>query len=137
SSMNSSTRSQPVPGSKSHSRRKTSGKRSGRSKRSRRVKVAMGGPPASLPCGSPHTASPSRPHGRTTHRIPRLRPSTLAAGTVGGHPGGMGRIIVGVDGSRNSAAALRWAVAEGRLRDLAVTAVYVWGYYDPPAADDG
>lgn len=66
-----------------------------------------------------------------------MRPSTLAAGTVGGHPGGMGRIIVGVDGSRNSAAALRWAVAEGRLRDLAVTAVYVWGYYDPPAADDG
>ena len=49
----------------------------------------------------------------------------------------MGRIIVGIDGSRNSAAALRWAVAEGRLRDLPVTAVYVWGYYDPPTATDG
>lgn len=37
-------------------------------------------------------------------------------------------IIVGVDGSPNAALALRWAVAEGQLRDLPVTAVLAWGH---------
>ncbi len=37
-------------------------------------------------------------------------------------------IIVGVDGSPNAALALQWAVAEGRLRDLPVTAVLAWGH---------
>ena len=54
----------------------------------------------------------------------------------------MSRIVVGVDGSEESAAALRWAVDEGRLRDAAVEAVYiyepipawqVYGYADPVA----
>jgi nucleotide-binding universal stress UspA family protein len=37
-----------------------------------------------------------------------------------------GRIVVGVDGSPASVAALSWALAEGRIRDLAVLAVHVW-----------
>lgn len=36
------------------------------------------------------------------------------------------QIVVGVDGSSASKAALRWAVDEARLRDAAVTAVHAW-----------
>ena len=35
-------------------------------------------------------------------------------------------IVVGVDGSEPSLAALRWALDEARLRGTRVTAVYVW-----------
>jgi nucleotide-binding universal stress UspA family protein len=42
-------------------------------------------------------------------------------------------IIVGVDGSPVSAQALDWAIAEGRLREEAVCAVYAWDY----ASDSG
>ena len=42
----------------------------------------------------------------------------------------MKRIVVGVDGSEPSAAALRWAVDEGRVRDAEVEAVHAWSY--PP-----
>jgi nucleotide-binding universal stress UspA family protein len=38
----------------------------------------------------------------------------------------MGRIVVGVDGSAGSAAALRWAVREGHVRHWSVCAVLVW-----------
>lgn len=38
----------------------------------------------------------------------------------------MAAIVVGVDGSEESKAALRWAVAEARLRDASVRAVYAW-----------
>ena len=38
----------------------------------------------------------------------------------------MAAIVVGVDGSEESKAALRWAVAEARLRDANVRAVYAW-----------
>ncbi len=38
----------------------------------------------------------------------------------------MGRIVVGVDGSKNSAAALAWAIAEARVRDATVEAVLGW-----------
>jgi nucleotide-binding universal stress UspA family protein len=41
----------------------------------------------------------------------------------------MGTIVVGVDGSDRSLAALRWAVDEARLRDDRVLAVYAW---EPP-----
>ena len=37
-----------------------------------------------------------------------------------------GRIVVGVDGSEGSVAALRWAVAEGRRRESVVEALLVW-----------
>ncbi|HLM63090.1 MAG TPA: universal stress protein [Acidimicrobiales bacterium] len=42
----------------------------------------------------------------------------------------MTEIVTGVDGSDGSAAALRWAVQEGRLRDRPVTAVLAWGLLD-------
>lgn len=38
----------------------------------------------------------------------------------------MQRIVVGVDGSENSRAALRWAIDEARVRDASVEAVLVW-----------
>ncbi|MGB8381168.1 MAG: universal stress protein [Dermatophilaceae bacterium] len=37
-----------------------------------------------------------------------------------------GRIVVGVDGATGSLAALRWAVAEARLRHATVEAVIAW-----------
>lgn len=40
----------------------------------------------------------------------------------------MARIVVGVDGSKESQAALEWAVEEGRLRGAQVEAVHVWTY---------
>ena len=40
----------------------------------------------------------------------------------------MQRIVVGVDGSDTSLAALRWAVAEARLRGAEVDAVHAWSY---------
>ncbi len=58
----------------------------------------------------------------------------------------MGRIVVGVDGSRESMAALRWAVEEARHRGARVETVYVfqntpsWRLYgsqqSPPAERD-
>lgn len=49
----------------------------------------------------------------------------------------MGAIVVGVDGSANSAAALRWAVAEADLRQHHVTALYAWGHVPPSHAGGG
>ena len=40
-------------------------------------------------------------------------------------------IVVGVDGSPNSAAALRWAHAEARRRGGRVLALYAWGFVHP------
>ena len=40
----------------------------------------------------------------------------------------MATIVVGIDGSRASAKALRWAVAEARLRGGSVRAVYAWSF---------
>ena len=41
-------------------------------------------------------------------------------------PSGEARIVVGVDGSLHADAALRWAIAEGRLRDSSVEVVHAW-----------
>ena len=38
----------------------------------------------------------------------------------------MTRIVVGIDGSENAAAALAWAVEEGRRRGATVEAVHAW-----------
>jgi nucleotide-binding universal stress UspA family protein len=38
------------------------------------------------------------------------------------------RIVVGVDGSAGSEAALRWAIDEARLRDAVVEVVNAWSY---------
>jgi nucleotide-binding universal stress UspA family protein len=43
----------------------------------------------------------------------------------------MGTIVVGVDGSANGAAAMRWAVAEAALRQDRVVALFAWGYIPP------
>jgi nucleotide-binding universal stress UspA family protein len=40
-------------------------------------------------------------------------------------------IVVGVDGSKGSSEALRWAVAEARLRSVPVRAVHAWSYSHP------
>src|SRR5262245_2375307 len=40
-------------------------------------------------------------------------------------------IVVGVDGSPNSAAALRWAHAEAQRRGGRVLALYAWGFTRP------
>lgn len=40
----------------------------------------------------------------------------------------IGHLVVGVDGSEPSRHALRWALAEARLRDLDVRAVHVWRF---------
>ena len=49
--------------------------------------------------------------------------------------GAAGRIVVGVDGSTASMAAVKWAVDEGELRGAAVQAVMAWQnpvIYNPP-----
>lgn len=38
----------------------------------------------------------------------------------------MERIVVGVDGSESAREALRWAIAEARVRNATVEAVYAW-----------
>jgi len=40
----------------------------------------------------------------------------------------MQTIVVGVDGSEESKAALRWALDEGRLRSASVRAIYAWAF---------
>jgi nucleotide-binding universal stress UspA family protein len=49
----------------------------------------------------------------------------------------MTEIVVGVDGSPNSAAALRWAQAEARRRGAHLVALFAWGYVQPGHAGDG
>jgi nucleotide-binding universal stress UspA family protein len=64
-------------------------------------------------------------------------PATPAAPAPGAEPapGGEGaarrRIVVGVDDSEQAAAALRWALAEGVLRQAAVEVVHSWS---PPVS---
>jgi nucleotide-binding universal stress UspA family protein len=41
------------------------------------------------------------------------------------------RIVVGVDGSESSKAALRWAVGQAKLSSVAVDAVFAWDYPTP------
>jgi nucleotide-binding universal stress UspA family protein len=49
-----------------------------------------------------------------------------------------GRIVVGVDGSDEAAAALRWAVEEAKLRGARVEAVHAWSFVPmTTAADSG
>lgn len=48
-----------------------------------------------------------------------------------------GTVVVGVDGSANSDAALRWAVGESELRRQRVVALYAWGFIPPGHAGDG
>jgi nucleotide-binding universal stress UspA family protein len=54
------------------------------------------------------------------------RDTTLSEPQVGQHPEELGRIVVGVDGSAGSLAALDWAVHEAGLRGVGVQAVIAW-----------
>jgi nucleotide-binding universal stress UspA family protein len=47
-----------------------------------------------------------------------------------------GKIVVGVDDSDHSAAALRWAVDEAELRQAAVEAVHAWGFVPVAVSPD-
>ncbi len=49
-----------------------------------------------------------------------------------------GSIVVGVEGSDASRAALRWGAEEARLRDARLTAVHVWSFVPPqPMGEPG
>ena len=48
-----------------------------------------------------------------------------------------GEILVGLDGSANGAAALRWALAEAGVRGATVTALHAWGHAPPGHAGGG
>ena len=49
-----------------------------------------------------------------------------------------GTIVVGVDGSRESQAALEWAAEEAALREARLVAISVWTYVPPaPLAEPG
>jgi nucleotide-binding universal stress UspA family protein len=49
-----------------------------------------------------------------------------------------GTIVVGVDGSDPSVAALRWAAEEAALREAKLVAVHAWSYVPPaPIAEPG
>jgi nucleotide-binding universal stress UspA family protein len=66
-----------------------------------------------------------------------LDPDSTTATTTAGVPEGdpepvRGRIVVGVDDSEQAAAALRWALAEGVLRQATVEVVHAWS--EPMAA---
>jgi nucleotide-binding universal stress UspA family protein len=54
-------------------------------------------------------------------------PSSLPQPAAPAHTGG--RVVVGVDGSEGSLAALTWALAEARLRHTTVHAVIGWTYH--------
>jgi nucleotide-binding universal stress UspA family protein len=47
------------------------------------------------------------------------------------HPSRAGRILVGVDSSAGSRAALRWALREAAARSAAVTALAAWAPVGP------
>ena len=49
----------------------------------------------------------------------------------------MGRVVVGVDGSSGSKAALAWAVEEARIRSATLEPVIAWSYLDQPPEQEG
>ena len=49
----------------------------------------------------------------------------------------MGRVVVGVDGSSASKAALAWALDEARARGATLEVVTAWSYLDQPPEKEG
>jgi nucleotide-binding universal stress UspA family protein len=67
--------------------------------------------------------------GSVSQKVLHHAPCPVAVIRVGQEPQaarGDGRIVVGVDGSPNSDAALRWALDEGRRRGAVVDVVHAW-----------
>jgi nucleotide-binding universal stress UspA family protein len=71
----------------------------------------------------------TRPDANPTASEPSRAPQRTAAGGSAGSAGQMGPIVVGVDGSKESRIALRWALSEAHVRGCAVLAVSVWHLY--------
>lgn len=65
--------------------------------------------------------------GSVSHHLVVHAPCPVAVIRPGGSPG---VVVVGVDGSAGSDRALRWAVAEARLRRCRLTVVHAWQF--PP-----
>ncbi len=59
---------------------------------------------------------------------PSDSPGTQSATGSGTDSGLTSGIVVGIDGSKGSTTALRWAVQEAKLRGTEVTVVYAWSY---------
>lgn len=57
---------------------------------------------------------------------PASKPDAIGSSACSGTPVRTGRIVVGVDGSEGSMAALTWAVAEAMLRGAPIHAVLAW-----------
>lgn len=57
-------------------------------------------------------------------------PVALGRSGAGRDAGHVAHIVVGVDGSEQSAEALRWAARAAELRSASLTAVLAWGYLD-------
>jgi nucleotide-binding universal stress UspA family protein len=57
----------------------------------------------------------------------------MSAATFGGVVSAVKNIAVGTDGSDNSVAALRWALAEAKVHGASVDVVYSWEF--PPVID--
>src|SRR5918995_359026 len=71
---------------------------------------------------------PGPPAGANSTRGPG--PLSLHRGRSEGHPGGVGRIVVGVDGSEHAAAALRWAQREAEVHGHDLTALLAWSLFN-------
>ena len=71
----------------------------------------------------------TQPDAGRTASEPSGVPERTAAGGSAGSAAQTGLIVVGVDGSKESRIALRWACAEARVRGWAVRAVSVWHLY--------
>jgi nucleotide-binding universal stress UspA family protein len=52
-------------------------------------------------------------------------------------PARVGAVVVGVDGSPGAGEALRWALAEARLRKVPLRAVHAWAYSNAGATSGG
>jgi nucleotide-binding universal stress UspA family protein len=71
----------------------------------------------------------TRPDAGPTASDPSRAPERAPAGGSAGSAGQTGLIVVGVDGSKESRIALRWACSEAHVRGCAVLAVSVWHLY--------
>jgi nucleotide-binding universal stress UspA family protein len=65
--------------------------------------------------------------GSVSERVAQLATRPVAVVRTSTSPKG-GRVVVGVDGSARSLAALRWAAAEARARDSDVEVVHSWSF---------